>query len=168
METKTHWKKLHNPDYLGAWDFQPKEEKILAISRVVTEMVPDQNGKKEECTVCYWQAGAKPMILNVTNSKAITKVAGSPYIEDWQGVKVQLFVTEVKAFGEIMDAVRIRSIAPVVKLPELNEQHPKWQAAVDAIRAKTSTVEAIQKHYTVSEQVKTILINLTKEETINA
>lgn len=37
---------------------------------------------------------------------------GTPYIEEWNGKKVQIFATMVKAFGEETDALRIRPTAP--------------------------------------------------------
>ena len=52
------------------------------------------------------------MILNATNSKAIQKVAKTPYIEKWSGVKIQIYTAKVSAFGEQVDALRIRTVAP--------------------------------------------------------
>ena len=52
------------------------------------------------------------MICNATNAKTITKVAGSPYIEDWKGVKIALYSEEVSAFGETVDALRVRPYPP--------------------------------------------------------
>ena len=34
---KTHWKKLTNPDYLGAYAFEPKQEFIATIKYVAVE-----------------------------------------------------------------------------------------------------------------------------------
>lgn len=156
---KTHWKKLQNPNYLGSWDFQPGEEKILTIKGVKTEKVPDNKGKSEECSVCYFSEPTKPLILNVTNSKAIAKVAESNYIEDWNGVKVQLFTTKVSAFGETVDAVRIRSIKPVIKLPELTPDSPKWEAAKQSIADGKIDITGIKKHYSISSANEKLLLS---------
>ena len=53
------------------------------------------------------------MVLNITNMKAITLAHGSPYIEDWVGKSVSVHVEQVKAFGDIWDALRINTKAPV-------------------------------------------------------
>ena len=45
METKTHWKLLTSPNYLGSYAFQPGEEKIVTIKEVKLETVTDPNGK---------------------------------------------------------------------------------------------------------------------------
>lgn len=109
---KTHWKKWKNPNYLGAWDFQPGEEKTLTFKSVQQEIVQNQNGK-EECTVARFEEDAKPFILNTTNCKAISKVWGTPYVEDWIGRKITLKVKKISAFGEMTDAVRVSNERPV-------------------------------------------------------
>jgi hypothetical protein len=39
----------------------------------------------------YWaENGYKPMILNRTNAKTISKLLGSSYVEDWSGKRVTL------------------------------------------------------------------------------
>ena len=160
---KTHWKKLHNPDYLGSWDFQPNEEKVLTIKEIKTEKIKDHQGKQEDCSVCFFKEDVKPIVLNVTNSKTITKVAGSPYIEDWQGVKIQLFTTEIKAFGDVMEAVRVRNMKPDKKKDELTPKNKKWHEAVKHIKDGNTTVDAILKHYDISEENQKILRTIKSE-----
>ena len=108
----THWKKLTNPDYLGAYSLEDGQDIILTISNVRQEIVTGPEGKQEQCLVCYWKEAAKPMILNVTNSKMIEKLLKTPYIEQWSGNRVQIGSEKVKAFGEIVDALRVRSFLP--------------------------------------------------------
>lgn len=111
-EEKTHWKKEFNYDYLGAYSLLPGQELVLTIKETKKEMVVGGDGKKQECFVAYFVEPQKPMILNRTNCKAITKMYGTPYIEEWNGKKVQIFATMVKAFGEETDALRIRPTVP--------------------------------------------------------
>lgn len=117
-EKLTHWKKTMNPDYLGAWALQPDEEPILTIVSVSTEKVVGSDGKKEECTVMRYKGiGPGKMVLNVTNCKAIEQVTGTPHIEKWVGAKIQVYAEKVKAFGEVVDALRIRPFKPKVAAP---------------------------------------------------
>lgn len=114
--TLTHWKQLTNCEYIGAYSFQPGEEKIVTIKNVVNEVVSGTDGKKESCSVMHFAENVKPMVLNATNSKTITKLLKTPYIEEWVGRKIQLYVQKnVKAFGDIVDAVRVRDFLPVEK-----------------------------------------------------
>lgn len=115
-ETLTHWKKTMNPDYLGAWALQPGEEPILTIVSVGTEKVIGSDGKKEDCTVMRYKGiGPGKMVLNVTNCKAIEKVTGTPYTEQWKGAQIQVYSERVKAFGDVVDALRIRPTKPKVQ-----------------------------------------------------
>lgn len=121
-EHKTHWKKLQNPDYLGAYALEPGQDLIATIKSVGEETVIGSDGKKEDCTVVHFvERDIKPMILNVTNAKVISKIYKTPYIEDWSGCKIQIFVAQVKAFGDVVDALRIRPYAPEVKTDEAPE-----------------------------------------------
>lgn len=113
----THWKKLENPDYIGAYAFEPGEEKTVTIKNVERKLVIGAEGKKEECTVVSFAESEKPMILNVTNAKMIEKHAGTPYIERWGGTQIILVVERVKAFGDVVDAVRVSKKKPTKKAP---------------------------------------------------
>jgi hypothetical protein len=115
-ETLTHWKKLTNPDYLGAYALEPGQDLIVTIKSVANEVVTGSDGKKETCSVMRFAENVKPMILNATNSKMITKLLKTPYIERWAGRKIQIYVENgVKAFGDVVDALRIRPFLPVEK-----------------------------------------------------
>lgn len=114
---KTHWKKVvSDPNFLGEADFQENEEKVATIDRVAAEVeVATAEGKSKKAVV-YFREQLKPMILNVAKSKAIEKVAGSPYFEDWPGVQIQLYIDHnIRAFGEIVSAVRVRPRKPAPK-----------------------------------------------------
>lgn len=109
---KTHWKKLTNPDYLGAYSIEDGRDLVLTIGTVRLEQITGADGKKDECMVCYWKEPQKPMILNSTNAKMIQKLMKSPYIEDWAGHRVQIGIEKVKAFGDVVDALRVRKTLP--------------------------------------------------------
>lgn len=115
-ETLTHWKKLTNPDYLGAYALEPGQELIVTIKSVANEVVTGTDGKKETCSVMHFVENVKPLVLNATNSKTITKLLKTPYIEEWRGRKIQLYVQNgIKAFGDVVDAIRVRDFLPVAQ-----------------------------------------------------
>jgi hypothetical protein len=115
--SQTHWKKLQNPDYLGSYSLDPGKDLILTIKTVKVEQVTGPDNRKEDCTVMYFVENAKPMIVNATNAKTITKLYKTPYIEEWAGKKVQIYSTEVKAFGDVVEALRIRQKIPAQAVP---------------------------------------------------
>lgn len=107
---KTHWKKLHNPNYFGCWCFEEGMDMVLTIRHVTQEPVKDENGRQEQCMVIHFaEPGAKPLICNKTNAKMLEKLCGSAYIEDWAGTRIQLYADHNVRFGkERVDGVRIR------------------------------------------------------------
>lgn len=158
----THWKKLVNPNYIGAYSMPTDGSNIiLTIKNVVREAVTGEGGKKEECTVAYFQEDSKPMILNRTNCKAITAAYKTPYIEEWSGCKVEITVSNVKVGGETVEALRILPKVPVTTKPELKLNSAAFTKAADYI-AKGGNIEAIKDKYTVSPEVEKALYAPTK------
>lgn len=155
--SKTHFKKLRNPDYLGSWDLIDEngtvKNRSFTITGVKKEMVHDGKGGKDECVAVSLE-GAKPMIMNSTNLKTTAKIMDSPFIEDWIGKKIEITIEKVKAFGEIHDALRVVKTSFV-----LTPLHPKWASAKDSITKGLVKIEQIKKQYTLSEADEKLLTN---------
>jgi hypothetical protein len=157
MENKTHWKKLVNYDYFGAYSLQPKEEKILTIAKITREKVVGSGGKKTESIVAHFkERDVKPMILNRTNCKIIAKVYHTNFIEDWTDKKIQVFADIVEAFGDQVEALRIRPIIPQQPLPELKTYMPAFEKVIEHIKGG-GKIEDIKNKYRLSDEVKLIL-----------
>lgn len=154
METKTHYKKLQNPDYIGAYALEPGKDLTVTIESVQLEQITGAEGKKEMATVAKLK-GQKPFIINSTNAKMITKLANSPYIEDWKGVSITLYAAKVKAFGDIVEALRIRPTPP--KKEQLTPTHPAWAKAVDGIKKGSVTIEQVKAKYELTKENETEL-----------
>jgi hypothetical protein len=104
----THWKKLTNPNYIGAEILQPNQELKLTIEKVQKEQVKTAEGT-QECIVAYFKGGQKGMIINKTNAKIITKVVDTPFIEQWVGKSIIIYAAKVRAFGEMVEALRVKN-----------------------------------------------------------
>lgn len=147
---KTHWKKLTNPDYIGAYSLGENPEMNVTIEKVVKELVTGSGGKKEECTVAYLK-GQKPMILNATNCKMISKIYGTSFIEDWTNKSITIYIARIKAFGDDnVECLRIKPAIPV--LPELKETDTdNWNKVKQALK-DNYTIDQIRTKWTISEQ----------------
>jgi hypothetical protein len=160
MENKTHFKKLRNPSYIGSYELMVGTNSVelnVTIERAVKEMV--QNGdKKEEAMVIYLQ-GHKPMIVNSTNAKNISKALNSPYIEDWVGKDITLYVAKIRAFGENGDALRVKTVTSIKQLPALEINTPNFEAVKIALSSGKFTIEQVKSKYQVSESVQKLLQN---------
>lgn len=112
-EVSGHWKKLvSDPKYLGAADLEGMPEIAGTISGTAKEMVQNASGRVEK-TVLHFEENMKPLVLNATNSKMITKLAGTPMVEGWKGIKIQLyFDPKVKFAGDMVGGVRVRPYQP--------------------------------------------------------
>lgn len=108
----THWKTQFNYDYLGAYSLPDGKDIILTIRETKKEQVVGASGKKEECFVAYFFENVKPMILNRTNCKTLTKIFKNPNFESWINKQIQIGAVLVDAFGEKVDSLRIRPFLP--------------------------------------------------------
>lgn len=143
----THWKKLINPDYIGAYALNPDEDLTVTIDYVQREMVTGADGKKEECTVAHL-VNQKPLILNNTNSKSIQKLYG-PYIEEWAGKRITLFASTTRAFGETVECLRIR---PTVAKPARKRiEEARLDKAIKSILAGEYTTEKLRAQFDLTE-----------------
>lgn len=160
---KTHWKKLRNPDYLGTWALEPGQDIIVTIKFVRLEAVTGADGKKEDCIVAYFmERDTKPMIINTTNAKTIAKLYKTPYVEEWAGCKIQIYTEQVKAFGDVVDALRIRNKIPTQK-EVLTPDNPRWAGAVQSLRDGTITMDGIKKHFNITAEHETELLKQAAE-----
>lgn len=154
MGEKIHWKKLTNPDYLGAYSLGEKLEMDVTITDVKKEIIKGSDGKKQEKIILYLK-DSKPMIANPTNCKTIGKIYDTNFVDDWIGKKITVFRTKIMAFGELTECLRVRPKAP--KLPALTPAHPRWEGAREALIKKSIKMADLEKNYTISSANKKLL-----------
>lgn len=147
MNEKTHWKRLINPDYIGAYSLNEGEDLTVKIDFVQVEEITGSGGKKEHCTVAHL-VNEKPMILNVTNSKTIAKLYG-PYIEDWQGKLITLFASTTRLAGETVECLRIRPKVAERRAGPIADA--RLDAAIKQIQAGTYTTDKLRAAFTLTE-----------------
>lgn len=151
MQTKTHWKKLTNPNYLGAWDVPEGEEIEVKLLEVKKELVTGAGGETSECIVASLE-NRKPMILNKTNCKTIKAIFGTPYIEDWKGKVIRLYVDpKVRAFGEITEGLRVKA-EKVDQRQKLSPTSERWSGAIEALQNGKCDIAYIRKNFRVTEE----------------
>lgn len=156
LPVKTHWKKLRNPDYLGSYDFQPNEERIVTIKNVLVKSVEAE--KTTDCTVVELE-NSKPMILNSGNGKMLAKIFETPFIEDWKGKSFKLVVKQIKAFGEVVDALRIKNEKVAKAKPELIVGTKTFIACQEKYRANNSILVKIEENYWMKPETKNALMS---------
>lgn len=111
-ESKTHYRKAFDSPYLSSADIV--EPTVLTIARATLENDKTKKSKDVFNTAYFEERELrpgeklKPMILNATNSKMLKSITGSPFLEDWVGVKVTVYVDKNVRFGkESVEGLRL-------------------------------------------------------------
>lgn len=147
--SKTHWKKLMNPDYIGAYWLTPGEDATVVIDYVLREVITGTGGKKEECSVAHLKNGVKPFILNATNSKTIAKLYG-PFIEDWSGCPITLYATTTRLAGDTVECLRVRPVVAQRVAPQIPAD--RFKKALASIKSGNFTAERLRKDFSLSAE----------------
>ena len=145
-----------NPNYLGAYALEPNQDLIVEITEVKTESVMNADGRNEECLVAHLK-DQKPLIVNKTNAKAIAKVCGSNYIEDWKGKQIALYISNVKAFGELVEAIRVRTVAPKTK-SKRKLSDDDFKKLVKAVADGSYNLEDAVANFVLNDSQRSILL----------
>lgn len=149
----THWKQNFDYKFTGAYELQPGEERTLTINKTAREEVANTTGTKTLCFVAYFTESNKPMVLNKTNCKTIAKLYGAN-VEGWIGKRIIIKSEQVKAFGELVDALRVKNVMPQAAKPV------DYSAQIAKLRACKTIDElaATYKAFTGPEQVGTMTV----------
>lgn len=117
MSEKTHYRKAFNSPYLSSADIV--EPTTLTVSHVLLELDRTKKTKDKFNTAYFVEKEIrkgeplKPMILNATNSKTMSKLAGTAFIDDWRNVRVTVYVDSNVKFGkDILEGLRINPNPP--------------------------------------------------------
>lgn len=166
---KMHWRSLQNPNYTGHYtllEMGVNELEVL-ITRVTKEPVLDANGQSKMATLLYME-GLKPLWLNTTNQKTIERVLGTPFVQEWVGKKITLYVDKVKiesytglASVEDMfvDAIRVREFATKNDAELLTKDHPKFMRIKHGLMQKSVTIQQIMSKYRFDDETKEMLLS---------
>jgi len=152
---KTHYRKAFDSPYLSSADIT--EPTTLTVKCVGLE--PDRTKKtKDKFNTAHFvekelRPGEplKPMILNATNSKTMKQLTGSAFIEDWNGVRVTVYVeTGVKFGKDTVDGLRI-SPRPPGKKKLTPAQADAWQNAKAAFK-RDGNLQAVLSRVEMSDE----------------
>lgn len=155
MTEKTHYRKAFDSPYLSSADIV--DPVVLTVKRVTLE--PDRTKKTKDKFNTAWfvereiRAGEplKPMILNATNSKALARIAGSKFIDDWSDIQIVVYVDGSVRFGkETVEGLRIRPCTIAPRKQPISDDRLK--AAIAQIKAGNFTVERLFDQFDLTEE----------------
>jgi hypothetical protein len=173
METKskTHFRKVFKSDHLGSADLEEFIEEGKPLMFTIKEVIQHQidpktkgsgivvAGRRISANIAYFtDAKIKPLVLNATNSRIVKNKTNSPFVEDWKGLVIELYIDrDVKMKGETVGGVRIKTdpITPITPkeievlkaklititsrgdLKELWNNNPKYKLSKEATKLVT-------------------------------
>jgi len=142
--------------YLGAWDLEVNgkyEQKLVTIDKIYQDTFVSEMGKEDKVFVKLKEFD-KPMVCNRSNFKRLETFFGSFDFNDYLNKQIVLSTEKVKSPQGMVDALRF-STRPLPKkeLPKLD----KLDSAVNAVKAGSTSIEKIQKQYSLTaEQLKAL------------
>ena len=77
---------------------------------------PEKIGEDAEKLVINFKDFKKSLVANKTNAKKIAEISGTKDYTKWAGTQIRLIKTLVEYKGEEVEAIRVRSVAPVEKV----------------------------------------------------
>lgn len=154
-----------NPNYLGSYDLYdvPLHEITVTIKRFCEEDVVT-NGKTDKCAVCYFEENYKPMIINLTNKKTLAKLFKTIDGEKIKGKQITICSEQVKAFGKIHDALRIKQTLP----PQKTANMPKCECCGGDITPANNMTSAQVSEYTKQKYGKSMCASCARKAAKNA
>lgn len=160
--SKTHFRKVYKSDHLGQADIEDLIESgnplIFTIKHVRQEYGVSVAGRKGDHNVAYFDEPIKPMVLNATNAKVVRDFAKSPFVEDWQNIRVQLYIdASVRMKGEVVGGVRINPRPPAAQKPFIQQGTQAWVNAVAAYR-RDGNLDKVKARMTVPTEAEQIII----------
>ncbi len=112
MTVKGSYRQLVESEFLAADDII--DNITVEISGASIETVTSPNNQKKQMICLSFKGARKKLALNRTNGRAIAKIAGTPKVEEWTGVKICLYRTTIKAFGDPqLPAIRVKPTSDV-------------------------------------------------------
>lgn len=167
MSEHTHYRKVFDSPYLSSADVVGQVQ--LTISRVTQEVDKTKKSKDVFNTVYFQEreirAGEKlkPMILNATNSKMLAKITGTPFIEEWGGTRITVYVDPNVKFGrETVEGLRVMRAQERKSLtPGMSQV---WTNAKEAYRRDGSLEKVLQRYEMSEEHIAQLISECAPQE----
>lgn len=104
-----HWRTMMEPrEYIYAEDLQGRD-RTLTIERVKQGELKGEKGRKTRKPLVFFKGAKKPLAINITNAKALERIAGSGDMDKWVGLTITLFESTTNdPNGNQVPCVRIR------------------------------------------------------------
>ena len=152
--SETHYRKVFDSPYLSSMDVV--DPITLTIAKVTQES--DKTKKsKDTFNTAYFEERfirdgekLKPMILNATNSKMLASMTGTPFIEEWGGTRITVYVERGIKFGrDTVDGLRIM---PAPERKVITPQDARMWAAAKTASQRDGNLDKVLAKADMAEE----------------
>tara|TARA_R110002020_G_scaffold218594_3_gene426491 strand:+ start:1728 stop:2252 length:525 start_codon:yes stop_codon:yes gene_type:complete len=162
---KNHYRKVFKSDHLSSYDLEDFQEEgrplDFTIKHVQQEMNVKVAGKKINANIAYFVEPIKPLVLNATNSKIISKMVGSNFVQDWNDLPIELYIQKGISFGkETVQGIRIKEEKPKI----ITDKDVKMISGKLAIITDLKGLNAFYGSLSVRERTNKNIIQLLKDK----
>jgi hypothetical protein len=98
-------------DYIRAADLQGRDIEVVMTHVEMKDIGGDHK------PVLYFEGKTRGLVLNKTNTAAITAAFGDE-TDEWAGQKIIIFPTKVDYQGKRVDAIRVRVVKAIQRVAE--------------------------------------------------
>jgi hypothetical protein len=161
--TKTHYRKAFDSPYLASADIV--EPTVLTVACVRLESDRTKKTKDKFNTAYFVEKEIrpgeplKPMILNATNSKTMKGLTGSAFIDDWQNVRITVYVDpNVKFAKETVEGLRISPQKPAEGKKRLTPEMTQAWGNAKAAYKRDGNLDAVLARMDISDEHQAQLI----------
>jgi hypothetical protein len=173
MTDKTHYRKAFDSPYLSSADIV--EPTVLTVRCVKLESDRTKKTKDAFNTAYFVEKEIrkgeplKPMILNATNSKTMKALTGTPFIDDWNNVRITVYVDGSVRFGkETVEGLRISPHAPEAARKVLTPNMARaWVNAKEAFK-RDGNLDSVLERVDMSEEHQRQLASECEQEKASA
>lgn len=164
-----HWRTGSQSDYVGV-EILPNGQSIIAtISHIVWDENAKVQGNKKPSWIAYFKETnlvPKPMLLNSTNRKRLTKLAQTDYPETIHDFRVILCkeLTRDPSDGGNVYGLRIgRDVPPPPQKEKMTVNSDKFKAALEALKSGKCDIGYITASYDVDAEAMKLFNEATKK-----
>lgn len=162
MAEKTHFRKAFDSPYLSSADIV--EPTVLTVSHVRLELDRTKKTKDSFNTAYFVEKeirkgeALKPMILNAHNSKTMKALTNSAFIDDWNNIRITVYVDHNVRFGkETVEGLRISPHAPEQGKKVLTPEWTKgWENAIAAYK-RDGNLTSVLERVDISEEHQALI-----------
>ncbi len=161
QDTRTHWKKLTDPRFIGVYALPNEGDDLtVEITHVTYEEIKMMGGKKEMHTIAHLK-GHKPLILNKTNSLSIEKLY-SPYIETWAGKLITLYASTTNMGKEKnVPCLRVRPQVMTKRKQFITDE--RLQKAIQQIKSGAYSEQKLRENFEITTEQEVMLKTLEEQ-----